>query len=50
MKMKLLTKAKSNLQALANVRKLKLYVPTGCILTDKNKGIWQVTCRKRRRI
>lgn len=47
--MKILTKATSNLQAMYNVRKLKTYVPTGCILLNKKKGIWQVSCKKRKR-
>jgi hypothetical protein len=48
--MKLLTKAKTNLQAMKNIRLMSkgIYVPTGCILVNKSKDIWQVTCRKRR--
>jgi len=48
--MKLLTKAKTNILAMNKVRLLTggIYVPTGCILKNKTKGIWQVTCRKRK--
>lgn len=50
--MKLLTKAKSNLDALKNVRKLGAYVPTGVTLLKKEvypkKSTYCVLCKKRR--